>query len=458
MPQRRDPTRGLRPVRATLAMDEIEHFNAVERAALADEPAPDAISASWLRSANRYHVELSSQRAPSVLSATELKGRREPLARLVHVASGELDNLYGLVREAGYVVLLCDTQGVAIDYRGDDNVADAFKHWGIWLGGVWAEDIEGTNGIGTCIEERRPITVHLDQHFRARHIGLSCSGAPIFDADGELLAVVDVSAMNPSLSGGSHLITGPLTISTARRIEERVFRDTHRKDWIVALSGDGEEMMLAVDRDARIVGADRRAREALGLKTDQMKEGVSLWRFFARNVPALRAGGFGDRAVTLSWAADADGRRALITPPYSQALGGVPLAVHTRPREGLLSSGWEDHPATLSQGGLGAGAIRRVRDFVDAHLAESINVACLAAVAGLSVFHFSREFKRSLGVTPHNYLVTRRIRRARELLETTDLSLSDIARASGFADQGHMARHFRSLVGSTPRQYRLLRR
>ena len=418
----------------------------------------EVISASWNRSADCFHIDPSSRRAPSVLSGTELKERQEPLERLAHIASEEINNLYSIVRDAGYVVLLCDSQGIAVDYRGDAKVADEFKYWGIWLGGVWSEDIEGTNGIGTCIEQQRPVSVHLNQHFRSRHTGLSCSGAPIFGPDGSLLAVIDVSAMNPSLSEQAHLLTGPLTISTARSIEERSFRDAFRREWIAAIPDtSGEGMLLAVDDASRIVGADRKARQALGLGADQLREGVSLWRYFNRDMSAFHVNDCADRAVKLSGIADKQAWHALITAPHNHASANLPLPIHTRPREGLLSSILESPPDTPVRRGLGASAIGRVRDFMDAHLSETIDVARLADVAGLSVFHFSREFKKSLGVTPHNYLIMRRIRRARQLLETTSLSLSEIAVASGFADQGHMARYFRRLVGSTPREYRLSR-
>jgi AraC-like DNA-binding protein len=436
-------------------MDEIEHIEAIERVTLG-EPSADAISSSWIRSANRFGVDPSSWRAPTVLTSTEVRERREPLDRLVHTASEELNNLHGIVREAGYVVLLCDSRGVAIDHRGDEKLKDEFKHWGIWLGGDWAEDIEGTNGIGTCIEQQRPVTVHLDQHFRARHIALSCSGAPIFDPEGGLLAVIDVSAMNPALSERAHMLTGPLTVSTARAIEERLFRDTFRRDWIAAVRGNaGEAMLLAVDRDFRIVGADRSARHAFALAPHRLKAGVSFWSCFGRDLSAFRTRDAGDFAVKLSSPDRSQAWQALVTPPHDYAAAGLPLAMHTRPRESLLSSLPEEQPHARTSGGLSTRTIGRVRDFIDTHLAETIEVARLAEIAGLSTFHFSRQFKQTMGVTPHSYLVQRRIDRARRLLESTPLALSEIAVVTGFADQGHMTRHFRRLVGTTPREYRL---
>jgi transcriptional regulator GlxA family with amidase domain len=106
------------------------------------------------------------------------------------------------------------------------------------------------------------------------------------------------------------------------------------------------------------------------------------------------------------------------------------------------------------RGGLPPRALRRVRDFVEAHLEENISVQALACIAGLSMYHFARAFKQSEGMTPHEYLVQCRVRRAKDLLAATDLPLSEIALASGFSDQSHCARRFREHVGVTPSSYR----
>jgi AraC-like DNA-binding protein len=98
--------------------------------------------------------------------------------------------------------------------------------------------------------------------------------------------------------------------------------------------------------------------------------------------------------------------------------------------------------------------MRRVREHVEVHLGEGMDLAELAGVAGLSVYHFARAFKQSIGVTPHCYLVHRRIERAREMLARSELPLSEIALAAGFSDQSHLARHFRRMLGMTPGQFR----
>jgi AraC-like DNA-binding protein len=100
--------------------------------------------------------------------------------------------------------------------------------------------------------------------------------------------------------------------------------------------------------------------------------------------------------------------------------------------------------------GLSARQLRRVRDHLDAHLGENVSLTELAASCSLSAAHFARGFRLSMGMPPHRYLVHRRVARARELLEHTKLPLSDIAVRCGFADQSHLTKTFRRMLGVTP--------
>src|SRR3984893_7960877 len=269
---------------ASLIRTAAQHAERVYSVAEEAAPAPEIeeVSSSWQRSTNRYGVDPLDSRSPRILTLDELKDFREPLGNLISTAQEELDRLYKVVREAGYTVLFCDTAGVAVEHRGEDTEASRFEYCGTWLGGVWAEESEGTNGIGTCIAEERPVTVHRSQHFRSRHIDLSCSAAPVFGVDGKLMAVLDLSAIDPRLSERAPALTGALTATAARAIASRLFRERFRRDWIVAVSPleDGEPgMLLAVDGNQRIVGADRAARTALLLDDQKLRTDISLWGF-----------------------------------------------------------------------------------------------------------------------------------------------------------------------------------
>jgi transcriptional regulator of acetoin/glycerol metabolism/AraC-like DNA-binding protein len=436
-----------------------EHVFSVAEGA-APLPAVEAVSNSWQRSATKYGVDPVCNKAPRILTSGELKDFREPLDELVFSAQEDIDQLYAVVREAGYVVLFCDSSGVAVDHRGENTRACAFEYWGTWLGGVWSEEMEGTNGIGTCIVEERPITVHRSQHFRSRHMNLSCSGAPVFSIDGRLTAVLDVSAIDPDLSERAHALTSALTIRSARAIEERFFREQFRREWIVAVSppeGGARGMLLAIDGNQHIVGANRVARKSLLLDDRGLRTGVSLWTIFERDLDLFRRRDRSDISTRLVLAGSTDSRPALVTPPdqtISVSSNPANIKLHTRPRLDLIDSLLKLTPAPQTHGGLTVGALRRVREYVQLHLDESIGLSTLAAVAGLSMHHFAREFKQSAGVTPHHYLIQKRIERAQQKLAQTDLSLAEIAYAVGFSDQGHLARHFRGLLGTTPREFR----
>ena len=421
----------------------------------------EEVSSSWQRSANKHGVDPADSTAPRILTAGELKPLREPLDELVFSAQEEIDQLYRVVREAGYTILFCDSSGVAIDHRGEAAQASRFEYWGTWLGGVWSEEVEGTNGIGTCIVEERSVTVHRSQHFRSRHMNLSCSGAPVFGVDGRLMAVLDVSAIDPGLSERAHALTGPLTMRSARAIEERFFRERFRREWIIAVAppeGGAPGMLLAIDGNQRIVGADRAARRSLLLDDRGLQAGISLWTIFERDPGLFRRKDQADLGTRLLLAGSNDSYSALVTPPHHHIVRATndptTFGWHTRPRLDSIDALLKLPPATQAHGGLSAGTMRRVREYVDVHLGESINLGMLAAVAGLSVHHFAREFKQSAGVTPHNYLTRKRVERAEEMLAQTDLSLSEIAYATGFSDQSHLSRHFRHMLGTTPGAFR----
>ena len=427
-------------------------------------PGIEEISSSWQRSANKYGVDPDDGKAPRILTPGELKNFRGPLEELIFTAQEELDQLYRVVREARYTVLLCDSSGVAVEHRGEQAQASRFEYWGTWLGGVWSEEVEGTNGIGTCIVEERPVTVHRSQHYRSRHIDLSCSGAPVFGVDGRLLAVLDVSAIDPELSEAAHALTGALTIRSARDIEERFFRDQFRRAWIVALAppdGGAQGMLMAIDDNQRIVGANRVARRSLLLDDRALLAGISLWALFEQDLDLFRRKDRSDIWTRLLVAGSNDGWPALVTPPdHTRSASRTPtnINLHTRPRLDSIGNLLKLAPVPRAHGGLSAGAMRRVREYVEVHLSEAIDLTMLAAAAGLSMHHFARQFKQSTGVTPHRYLTQKRVERAQQMLAQTDLSLSEIAYAAGFSDQSHLARHFRHILGTTPREFRWLQR
>jgi AraC family transcriptional regulator len=106
-------------------------------------------------------------------------------------------------------------------------------------------------------------------------------------------------------------------------------------------------------------------------------------------------------------------------------------------------------------GALPRGRLRAVVEYIEEHLDASPTLEQLAAVARLSPYHFARQFKAATGLPPHQYVIARRVERAKHLLKAgTGLSLAEVAADAGFSDQSQFSHHFKRLVGVTPRLFR----
>jgi AraC family transcriptional regulator len=105
-------------------------------------------------------------------------------------------------------------------------------------------------------------------------------------------------------------------------------------------------------------------------------------------------------------------------------------------------------------GRLSQSKLQQVIDYISDRLDQNLSLVDLAAVVQMSTHHFARSFKASTGTTPHQYVVQRRIEKAKQLLMQWDLMIADVCQAVGFHNQSNFTTTFRKLVGVTPRQYR----
>ena len=105
---------------------------------------------------------------------------------------------------------------------------------------------------------------------------------------------------------------------------------------------------------------------------------------------------------------------------------------------------------------LPAWRVKRIREHVDTHLQDDLDVVTLAEMAGLSVRHFSRAFTKQVGQTPHRWIMSCRVERALQLLRDESRSLVDIASECGFSSQSHLTRVLKQETGHTPKRWRSL--
>ncbi|WP_114087219.1 AraC family transcriptional regulator [Thalassospira profundimaris] len=145
--------------------------------------------------------------------------------------------------------------------------------------------------------------------------------------------------------------------------------------------------------------------------------------------------------LPLDWDAPAD---RLVMSAAGYGLLGHLLSEYTAQKPGM----------NVIRGGLSMAVRRRVTDYIAAHLECAITLDDLASVAGLSVFHFSRMFRASLGEAPHQFVLRKRVEQARHMLRDRQLGLAEIAVRCGFSSQAHFTTRFGHIVGVSPARYR----
>lgn len=133
---------------------------------------------------------------------------------------------------------------------------------------------------------------------------------------------------------------------------------------------------------------------------------------------------------------------------YGETLGTA-LAVYMIRRYSVPGMG-----AANVQGGMPRARLNRVLEYIDENLDENISLADLANVAGMNLYHFSRLFKQSTGETPHQFVLQRRVDRAKALLNDPEMSVLEASARTGFDDQKHFSKVFRRMTGATPTAYR----
>jgi transcriptional regulator of acetoin/glycerol metabolism len=249
----------------------VEHVNRV-RSVVQSRNGPERlgsanrITQSWIRCLDEYRLDPGTCAEPEVVPFAELQERQERLADVQAVAKVEMANLYQQLAGSGYAIMLTDREGVLLNYFGDPAFTHAASKTGLMPGAVWSERAQGTNGMGTCLFERRPVTVHQDEHYLSRNTGLSCAAAPIFDHEGELVGVLDASG--ESRLAQQHTLA--LVSMSVQMIENRVFLHQFRHDFILRFHNRPEfvgtlsEGAIALSVTGKVLAATRCALFQLG--------------------------------------------------------------------------------------------------------------------------------------------------------------------------------------------------
>ncbi len=229
------------------------------------------ITRSWKRCIQDYGLDPAKPAPPRFVPRQVLREHQDHADELINVARAGVEQLYRHIAELGYVILLTDSRGITVQFLGDPLDEAAHRKTGLYLGADWSENHAGTCAVGTCIKEQLPLTCHHHDHFSAHHIALTCTAVPIFNPHGQLLAVLDISALNSPPSKDSQQFALQLVKQYARMIEDayflRRYREAHilcfdrsrefvliNRQYLLAIAGDGS--LLAANTAARVLLAE----------------------------------------------------------------------------------------------------------------------------------------------------------------------------------------------------------
>src|SRR5271156_154116 len=244
------------------------------------------VTRSWQRCVKEFGIEPSTPRRNSVLDPQNVRDAQQRMGELLRVARAEMESLYEQIAGSGFAVILSDTQGAVLTTITDPALQREFRQAGLSLGALWDERHEGTNGIGTCLAEGCPVTVHREEHFRGYNLSLSCSGAPILDPHGSIIAVLDASTANSSDSRLIQRHTMALVNMSAHLISRWNFLNEFSQSWILRFHSRPEfvgllhEALVAIDGAGHILAVNESALLQRGCSTRKSLVGEPIERFF----------------------------------------------------------------------------------------------------------------------------------------------------------------------------------
>lgn len=321
-------------------------------------PTHELIGRSWRRCLNEYGLDPSRPRPARIVTHQTLREHQDSVDEFLNVARAGVEQLYTQVASLGYVLLLSDYRGITVQFLGDKRHDERLHKAGLYLGADWSEQYAGTCAVGTCIQEQKALTCHRVDHFDSSHISLTCTAAPIKDPSGQLLAVLDISALDSSRTPESQNFALHLTQLYARLIEDAYFLRRYRKkvvfkcDYSRELVQVNGQLLFALDENGDVLAANSAARALL---SEVVISGASL---LSVSLPQLLECEWRD-ILSIAYESK-DGVRAFRVSGTARTLFGTLIepAVSV-PRQGFIDNAQEESVELLDQLSADDPAMRR---------------------------------------------------------------------------------------------------
>ncbi|MBP6251315.1 MAG: sigma-54-dependent Fis family transcriptional regulator [Rubrivivax sp.] len=248
-------------------------------AMLPDSPPPGEILDSWVRCRDAG-LDYAAAPVRHIVDAADLARRRERASGLRRLAQAELETLSRQIAGSNFLLAFADPEGVILDLYCDHRFSMSAGDAGIVVGSQWTEALCGTNGLGTALATGRTVAVTGLDHYFLKLGDVSCTAAPVRDAHGELVGVLDAS----SYFGSRQMHTQALVQMAATHIENQLLQQQMKGELLLAVHPRPEFLgtlsagLVAFDADGRLRAANLRARQLLsGL---QLEAGTAFEALF----------------------------------------------------------------------------------------------------------------------------------------------------------------------------------
>lgn len=244
------------------------------------------VAASWKR-CQSYKLDPYHNANRDILG-TELKERLKNKQHIMRIARPFMESIYSFVKGSGFQVVLADEDGYILDVIGDQSILERSKMVQLMPGGNWNEQVRGTNAVGTAIVEKAPIQIYAMEHYLRDNHFLTCSAAPIFDPDGRLCGVLDVSGhyqfANPHTLG--MVVAAVTAIESQLRLRKATSNLYFAYKYSNTIMESMAEGLLSVDNEGIITRINSMGSKILELKPEECV-GRPVESVFKQPIPLL---------------------------------------------------------------------------------------------------------------------------------------------------------------------------
>lgn len=244
------------------------------------------VASSWER-CRSYNID-PILNANTVVVGTELAERIKNNQHLIKIARPFMEKIYAFLKGSGFQVVLTDAEGLILDVIGDPTIINRSKIVQLAPGGHWGEQVKGTNAIGTAIVEQSPVQIYAMEHYVRDNHFLTCSAAPIFDPDGRICGVLDVSGYyqyaNPHTL--SLVVAAAAAIENQIRLRKATSSLYYAYKYSNTIMESMAEGLLSIDNNGVITRINSRGSKILELKPEECV-GRSVEVVFNQRLPML---------------------------------------------------------------------------------------------------------------------------------------------------------------------------